>query len=61
LAKGNENQIAKIDIPIAAEIASTLNLPDPPKAFVNLLGNCSENEKYVILKFVIRFINLPNL
>ena len=38
-------EIAKIDIPIAAEIASTLNLPDPPKAFVNLLGNCSENEK----------------
>ncbi|MBD2179020.1 DUF91 domain-containing protein [Pseudanabaena sp. FACHB-1998] len=38
-------EIAKIDIPIAVEIAPTLNLPDPPKAFVNLLGNCSECEK----------------
>lgn len=40
-----KTEIAKIDIPIAAEIAPTPNLPDPPKAFVNLLGSCSECEK----------------
>lgn len=40
-----KTEIAKIEIPIATEIVATLNLPDPPKAFVNLLGNCSESEK----------------
>ena len=40
-----KTEIAKIDIPRSAEIEPTINLPDPPKAFVNLLGNCSENEK----------------
>ncbi len=40
-----KTEIAKIDLPIAPEIAPILNLPDPPKAFVNLLGNCSEDEK----------------
>jgi len=40
-----KTEIAKIDLPIAPELSPTLNLPDPPKAFVNLLGNCSEDEK----------------
>ncbi len=40
-----KTEIAKIDLPIAPESLPTLNLPDPPKAFVDLLGNCSENEK----------------
>ena len=40
-----KTEIVKIEIPIATESAPILNLPDPPKAFVNLLGNCSENEK----------------
>ena len=40
-----KTEIVKIEIPIATESAPIPNLPDPPKAFVNLLGNCSENEK----------------
>jgi len=40
-----KTEIAKIEISLAAEIAPSSNLPDPPKAFVNLLGNCSGREK----------------
>jgi len=38
-------EVTQIEISIATQISPDIKLPDPPKAFVDVLGKCSDSEK----------------
>ncbi|OLP20085.1 hypothetical protein BST81_02275 [Leptolyngbya sp. 'hensonii'] len=39
-------EVLQVEIPAAPEVLPHLDLPDPPRSFVNLLGKCTDAEKH---------------